>query len=274
MITKRAARGYLHRVYPGVYAIGHTALSSEGRLLAAVFAAGDGAVLSHLSAAALWELWRWKVAVIDVIAPRKQRARNEFRVHWCRNLHPRDVTEHKGIPVTSVARTLVDLSDGLTKWELASVIHEAAFRGRYSGPATRAALERANGRRNVKTLQRAIDLHESGSAGVKSRGELRFLVANERAGNPEPLVNAQLNGFEVDFHWPHLKLAIELDGPGHERPRTQHEDARKERAWREAGYEVLRFSDPLVATGSVACRSPSGGRKGRRRARAASHAPR
>jgi hypothetical protein len=185
-----------------------------------------------------------------------------------------DVTEQRGIPVTTMARTLVDLTDCLTKWELASVIHEAAFRGRYVPLATQDALARASGRRNLHTLERAIALHESGSAGVRSRGELRFLIANERAGNPEPLVNTQLNGFEVDFHWPQFMLAIELDGPGHERPLTQREDAQKERAWREAGYELLRFSDPLAATASVACRSPSRGRRGRARVRVASHVPR
>jgi very-short-patch-repair endonuclease len=65
-------------------------------------------------------------------------------------------------------------------------------------------------------------------------------------------VNTHLNGFEVDFHWPDLELAIELDGPGHERARTQREDAHKERAWRKAGYELLRFGDPLAAARSLA----------------------
>jgi hypothetical protein len=269
-ISRRVARGNLHRVYPGVYAIGHRALSPDGELLAGVFAGGDGAALGRLSAARLWEAWKYKGDRIDVIVRRRQRARASVRFHVARNLHPRDVTEHRGIPVTTMARTLVDLTDCLTKWELASVIHEAAYRGRYVPLATQDAIARANGRRNLKALQQAITLHESGSAGVRSRDELRFLIASERAGNPEPLVNTALNGIEVDFHWPALQLAIELDGPGHERPRTREEDAYKTRAWREAGYEVLRFSDPWAATESVACRSPSRGRRGRARARAAS----
>jgi very-short-patch-repair endonuclease len=60
---------------------------------------------------------------------------------------------------------------------------------------------------------------------------------------PEPLVNTKLNGEEPDFHWPAHKVVVEVDGPGHERPRTQREDARKEAAWRAAGYEVLRVTD-------------------------------
>ena len=96
----------------------------------------------------------------------------------------RDVTVVNGIPVTTVARLLVDLTDDITKWELTNVIHEAAFKKLFHEPATRAAIARANGRRNLNKLDLAIQMHNDGSAGTKSRGELRFLIANEEPATP------------------------------------------------------------------------------------------
>ena len=260
-ISRRVARGNLHRKYPGVYAIGHTALSQEGEWLAGVFAGGEGAALGHLAAARLLEAWRYRVALIHIVVPRKLRPRGLVRFHKSR-LHPDDVTVVNRIPVTTMARTLVDLTGELTKWELTNIIHEAAFRNRFDLRATQDAMARAAGRPTA-ALEAAIEMHVSGSAGTKSRLELKFLTLNERAGHIEPLVNTQLNGYEVDFHWPAAALAIELDGPGHERVRTREEDARKQLAWREAGYEVLRFAEPLAAVAEVTRRAAAARRRGR-----------
>ena len=90
-------------------------------------------------------------------------------------------------------------------------------------------------------MDRAIALHNTGSAGTKSRGEIVFLLRS--AGLSEPLVNTHLEDIEVDFHWPDLKLVVEIDGGGHGRPSTRREDALKQRILNAAGYEVLRFSD-------------------------------
>lgn len=255
-ITRRVRAGRLFRIGRGVYAVGHTALSQEGKWLAEVFKAGAGAALGYLAAARLYEVWRYRVSLIDVVVPRERRVKTLARLHISRNLDPRDVTVFRGIPVTTFARTCVDLTDELTKWELANLLHEAWFRKRLSIPALRETLARANGRRHVKRLEQAITLHENGSAGTRSKDELRFLIGFERAGLPEPLVNTLLVGHEVDFHWPRLKLAIELDGIGHDRARTQREDERKAAAWRAGGFEVLRFKESQLraATHAVAAR--------------------
>ena len=100
-------------------------------------------------------------------------------------------------------------------------------------------MARANGRHNLHVLHRALELNAAGSAGLKSRDEAAFLSRIKDL--PEPLVNTKRNGEEADFHWPAHKLVVEVDGPGHDRPRTQREDALKEAAWREAGYSVLRL---------------------------------
>ncbi|MDA0172353.1 type IV toxin-antitoxin system AbiEi family antitoxin domain-containing protein [Solirubrobacter taibaiensis] len=242
-ITRRVQAGRLFRVGRGVYAVGHTALSRQGEFLKEVLIAGDGAALSHEACAELYEVRRWRASLIDVVVPSERRARSKARIHRCRNLHPDDVTVHKGIPCTTIARLVVDLTDHLTSWEITNVIHEAEWRKLFRLEDTYAAIERGRGRR-IAAARSAVAMHLDGSAGTKSKNELRALIDLERKRLPEPKVNTDLNGEEVDFHWPRLKLAIELDGPGHERERTQQEDTRKERAWRAAGYEVVRVKSP------------------------------
>jgi hypothetical protein len=242
--SKRIRAGSLHRIHRGVYAVGHRRLSQEGRWMAAVLAAGDGAGLAGLSAAVLWQIWRRKTDTIDVVAPGRRRGQPGFRLRACRHFDPRDVTTRAGIPVTTVARTLVDLTDDLDAHQLANVIHEAAFRKRFDAAATRAAMARANGRQRLAELEAALVAHEDGSAGTRSELEDRFLALVHAAGLPPPLTNVpiQTDGrrIEVDFRWP--ALCVEIDGDGHTRPRARREDRERDAALRAEGYTVVRFS--------------------------------
>ncbi len=241
-VRRRVAAGRLHRKYRGVYAVGHAALSQHGRWTAAVLAAGPGAALSHLSAAALWGIWRRAPAGIDVIG-RRRRVGPSVRVHECRALDRRDVAKRDGIPVTTVARTLVDLADLLTSYQLANVIHEAAFHKRVDAAATRDAMTRANGRRRLGVLKKALALHEAGSAGTRSALEDRLLALLNANDLPEPLVNVRIDNIEVDCHWPSARLCVETDGDGHTRPRTQSEDRARDEHLRAAGYKVIRVTE-------------------------------
>jgi Transcriptional regulator, AbiEi antitoxin len=241
-IAYRVKVGRLHPKYRGVYAVGHANLSREGEWMAAVLAAGPGAALSHLAAASLHAIWRRQARRIDVVVPGARRRRRGFTVHMCRQLDRRDVTLWHSIPVTTVARTLVDLTDVLDWAPLANVIHEAAFRNVFDATATRAAMVRANGRHRLDVLERALQAHESGSAGTRSHAEDRVLGAMAAAGVPEPRVNTKI---EVDLHWPELGLAIEVDGRGHARPRTRREDEARDRALRALGYDIVRLRGPL-----------------------------
>jgi predicted transcriptional regulator of viral defense system len=236
-VAKRVAAGRLHSLYRGVYAVGHDRLSKEAQWLAAVLAAGEGAALSHLAAAAHWQMWRRRVPQIDVIVPGQRRARVGFRVHRVRNLDPRDVTTHQGIPITTPARTLVDLAQTLTAPQLTNVIHEAAYRNRFDEATTREAMGRARGR-DLTTLHTALQAHASGSAGTRSDLEDQFL---ETWQGPEPLINTKVQGIEVDMHWPDQNLVIEIDGPGHTRPRTRRDDARRDEILKAAGKTVVRI---------------------------------
>jgi len=112
--------------------------------------------------------------------------------------------------------------------------------------ATRAAMSRAAGRRNLGTLETALPAHEAGSAGTRSALEDRVLALIGPAGLPEPLSNMPVRAagrrIEVDLHWPAQGLVVEIDGDGHTRPRTRREDAARDRALRAAGHAVVRFT--------------------------------
>ena len=244
-IGRRVANGQLHRRYRGVYSVGHGRLSREGEFLAAVFSGGERALLGHLALAELRGLWRYRVSLIDVVVPHKRHGEPGVCMHQSRTLEPCDREVYKGIPVTSVARMLVDLGDVLHPLDLVNVIHEAEFKGLFDLAATQEAMARNLGRRAIGVLKQALAYRAAGSVGFRSRTEARFFAAIINAGLPEPLVNTRLNGEEVDLHWPACKLAVEVDGPGHGRTRTRDEDAAKEAKWREAGYEVLR-NPPLA----------------------------
>jgi hypothetical protein len=165
-------------------------------------------------------------------------------IHRCRRLDRRDVTTERGIPVTTVHRTIVDLADVVQiPHELTAVIREADFRGRFVEPAIRDAMERANGRRNLGVVDRAIELYRAGSAGIKSRNELAFFLLVTKAGFPEPLVNVHAHGFERDFLWPDLGLAVEIDGAGHARAPVRAADTSRDETLAAAGFTALRFTD-------------------------------
>ena len=240
-ISRRVARGALVRRHRGVYSFGPGALSADAEWAAAVFAAGHGAVLCNLPAANLLRVSRWAAPIPHVLVPGHRRPLEGVVLHSYRQLHPLDVVVYHGIPVTTVARMLVDLSDTLTAHQLVYVMHQAAFRKRFSVKATWAAIERANGRHNLDVLKKALALFAAGSAGTRSALEDTFLVLV--AELPEPLVNTACEGEEVDFLWPDRRLVVEVDGPGHLRPAARRNDARRDHKLRAAGYTVLRFTE-------------------------------
>jgi hypothetical protein len=241
-ISRRVKDGRLHRIYHGVYALGHRGLSRHGLWLAGVYAAGEGAGLSHLCCAALWEVRELRTDFVDVVAPKRRQPSGPLRVHVSRTLIPSDITIRKGIPVTTIARMCVDLTDVLTPHQLANVMHEADYRKLLSLAQLGEAMDRGKGRPNLHRLEKALALNAGGSAGTKSPHEDAFLALLESVGIAEPLVNTQLLGEEVDCHWPERKLVVEVDGRGHGRPRTKRDDAIRDKVLHEAGWQVLRFS--------------------------------
>ena len=245
-IERRLLRRSLIPLHRGVYAVGHRRLTDEGRWLAAVLAAGPGAVLSHRNAAALHGLRpapeARKVSVTTSACPRTI---SGVWLHPRRVLAEEDITEVAGVPVTSVARTLVDLAPMLTPAQLASTIGEADRRGVLDVVAvrmTRARMKTRHGQGHPR-LRAALDAHENaGAVLTRSPLEERFLDLVLTAGLPRPRLNARIAGYEVDALWPAARVVVELDGWAHHRGRdAAARDLSKTNALQLEDYVVLRF---------------------------------
>lgn len=240
-IRRRVARGWLHRIHLGVYAVGHTALSGEARWLAAVLACGDCAVLSHRSAGALWGLRPVPGGRIEVTVPGGGRpGPRSVQVHRTRCLTDEDVTERDDIPVTSAARTLIDLAEVLGPRQLKYAVNEAEVRELLDVEAVWRAAARVSGRRRIKRLIRLLGISAPPTRSVLER---RFFELCEVAGLPRPQVNAPLHGFMVDFLWPDARLVVETDGSKVHNTRAKFEDDRaRDAELTAAGYRVVRFT--------------------------------
>jgi very-short-patch-repair endonuclease len=240
-VARRVAAGWLHRLYPRVYAVGHLALTARSRQLAAVFAYWPGALLSHRSAAALWGVLR-QASRIEVTAPRACRPRRGIVLHRSRVIDDEDRAVVDAIPVTSVARTLVDLAEGPERY-LAAAVREAEVRQLFDLRAVDRTLERLPGRRGQDVLQRALAAYRPDSAFTRSGAERRFLEICRDHGLPIPQANVWIAEFEVDFYWPDARLAVELDSPTfHMTVHAFHADRRRDRVLAARGIQVVRVT--------------------------------
>jgi very-short-patch-repair endonuclease len=219
-VLERRRAGRLHPLHRGVYAVGHIAPSNERRWMAAVLALGADAALSHRSAAALWKLLPTTHGPVDVSLPSRngRRRRQGIRIHRPASLTPAEIGRERGIPVTSVARTLSDLQGLVPPRELRRAIRQADFLGLPIGPK--------------------IEVDKT-----RSELERRFLWLCGRYHLPRPAVNIRIGGLTVDFCWLGQKLIVETDGYQSHRGREAFEDDRaRDLKLRALGYEVLHLS--------------------------------
>jgi hypothetical protein len=234
--------GYLIRVLPRVYAVGHAAASQEVRLFEAVLYAGPDAELSHGTGAWWRGLLSWPVNATHVSTPRQLRSRPGLRIHG-RRLLERDLV--KGIPVTTIPQTLLDLAATepfkLVRHALAQLEYDGNFRPDELHHAC------ARGKPGSAALKRALSHHLPELARTKSGLEVDFLLLCERYRLPMPLVNRTLHGVEPDAWWPEFNLVVELDGDRNHRTPTQRaKDRRKEVILRSHGLTVVRYDDDLI----------------------------
>ncbi|MFL5893940.1 MAG: hypothetical protein ACJ76Z_02355 [Thermoleophilaceae bacterium] len=225
--------------FPGVYRVGHDAPSTEATYMAAVKACGEAAVLSGRAAGHLLGLVKGAPPPPEVTARTERRVKG-VRTRRCRKLDRRDATVWRGIPVTTVARTLVDLAGVLSRDELARACHEAGVRYETTPAQVDAVLSRCSSSRGAANLQ-AI-LH--GDVNVTlSRLEKRFLKLLRAARLPLPETNHRAGSFRVDCRWPEQKLTVELDSYTFHRSRYAFErDRRREREARARGDDFRRFT--------------------------------
>ncbi len=242
-ITERVSSGRLHRIHQGVYAVGHRGLSWHGRWMAAVLACGEGAVLSHGSAASLWGLLKPIEGPIHVSTPSTsgRQARRGIHIHRCPSLrtpalaepspspsYPAGsggrrgrlpVTYRDRIPVTSVPRTIEDLR----AWSLPDYLVRRAIR---------------------QAELKGLKLEGIETDRTRSDLESAFLALFAAHGIPQPEVNPKLGRYEVDFLWREEKLIVEADTFTNHRGSVSFEDDHvRDLYLRQRGYAVLRFTD-------------------------------
>lgn len=209
-VERLVASGRLHRLYQGVYAVGHTNLSLHGECLAAVLACSPGGLLSHYSASWLWGLSPTHPIPIHVTVPSPRSRRPPVRLHRSRTLSVADRGLCEGIPVTSVARTLLDQAALVDGPRLRKLLKRAEELRLFDLAAVHDVLERNRGHRGHKRLLRALALYEPPPF-TRSEYEALFYEAVLAAGLPTPRVNFNVAGMELDLYWPDHRFAVELD---------------------------------------------------------------
>lgn len=238
-IKYQVASGRLHQLYRGVYAVGHTALSLEGRLLAAVYSAGRNAVLSHRSAALLWALLKDSSPIIHVTTPDRGRAsKNGVRVHRVRLLQPADVAVVDNIPVTSIARTIFDVAASETPRQLRYSLDQAE---RLRLLDVR-AFERFRGRPGSRRLMAALAAMTE-PANTNPGIERLFIEICDAGGIPRPEMNVLVERYLVDAVWREHKVIVELDSRAHHMTtRAFEEDRERDDVLQLAEYRVIRLT--------------------------------
>jgi hypothetical protein len=234
-VRRRVESGRLHRLYRGVYAVGHSVIPREGRWLAAVLACGKGAALSHRSAAALWGIRPSAATRIDATVPHTSGVRTSARIVVHRPRRPVETTRRHGIPITTPGQTLADLALALPRRPLEKAIEMAEVRMLHVAvPDDHPGSQRL---RDARPLPTTTD----------SPLEDAFLALCDDHGIPRPLVQTVVEGYRVDFCWPEERLIVETDGYEHHATRAAFtRDRAKDAHLTARGWRVVRFTEPQV----------------------------
>jgi very-short-patch-repair endonuclease len=242
-IRGRVARGQLHRIHRGVYAVGHPGLTREGRWLAAVKACGGGAVLSHQSAAMLYGFVRWEERLADVTSP-KVRSVEGIRTHRTRRTDLRDVRRHHGIPVSSPERVLLELAALWGDAPLRRAMSRAQSLHLANLRTLAAILDRTGSRPGRARYARVL---ATGPPPTRSELEDRLHDLVLAGGFAAPDVNVPLRiGARTvipDLRWPAQRLVVEADGAlWHDTPQARAGDAERQALLEAHGERVLRVT--------------------------------
>jgi very-short-patch-repair endonuclease len=244
-IRHRLARGRLHRLMPGVYAVGRPGLGQRGRWRGALLACGPDALLGRRSAAALLGLRKPAPGRIEVVVPAHVVRRHRDIWTYRRPEPPGHRREVDGIPVTDAIVTLVDLATCLPSGQLEAAINEADHRDLVDPERLRSALDDLPRRRGARRLRELLDA--ASHRLTTTELERRFLPLCREAGLPEPETQVRLSGHRVDFYWAGLGLVVETDGLRYHRTALkQGSDKRRDNAHAGSGLATLRFSHGQV----------------------------
>jgi very-short-patch-repair endonuclease len=242
MLEYRVKAKRLRPVHSGVYRVGPL-VTPASREMAAVLACGPGSVVSHRSAAALWQLLAHAGdhAPVDITVQGCDRGRRQgIRPHRVARLEPDEVTKLDGIPITTPARTVIDLAGGVSGRELAQAVAQAGRRQLTSDAALLSLIARHPGRRGIRAL-RALLRSSAEPALTRSEAEERFLALIRKAQLAMPEVNVMVGGYEIDFLWRAECVAVEVDGYAFHSSQGKFEsDRRRDARLSASGLRVIR----------------------------------
>ncbi|MDO8188193.1 type IV toxin-antitoxin system AbiEi family antitoxin domain-containing protein [Conexibacter sp. JD483] len=245
MLRVRLERGTLVKLNRGVYAVGHRRLNPRGVRIAALFAAGPGAVLSHRDAAGVHGIRPGNDRATDVTIEGKRVAPNGIRLHRAA-LPPDEVTRVDGLPLTTVERTLVDLAAMLPRDHLGKALHEADRQRLLDVPSIEAVMERTRGRTKTghAAMRAALDDLRAGELQLtRSDMEIVFARLIRDHALPRARLNVWIDEREVDAWWPEAGVAVELDSwRDHGTRRAFQRDREKGNLLTLRGVRLLRFT--------------------------------
>jgi very-short-patch-repair endonuclease len=258
-IHGRTATGLLHREHRGVYAVGHTAPAPLAAETAALLACGEHAALSHHSAALLWNLIPHGDRSIHVTIRGRHGAHPDgVHVHRTNRLTLGEVRIEQSLPVTSPARTLIDIATDLDEQTFWWAVNEARVQKLVTERELEAAAAAARGSRGAPILA-ALLKSQKEPAITRSHAEKRFLWLIRAAQLPTPRANVRLHGSSVDAYWPDLGVVLEVQSHKFHSSRTAIEkDARKSAKLTAAGLIVVyvtwrqMFDEPYAVVARVA----------------------
>jgi Transcriptional regulator, AbiEi antitoxin len=256
-LRTRVAAGRLHRLHRGVYAVvAPRLLRIEGHWLAAVLAVGDGAVLSHRSAAALWDLLPAPTRAPEVAVARNVKPRAGIHLHCLRSLPNSQITTRNSVPCTTVARTIVDLASVVPPRRLERALGEAEVLRLYDRNEIETILAAHPRRPGSRTIRALLGGPDPSTTRTRTPLEEQFLALCDRAGFRRPECNVPFtlpDGTEIsiDAFWRSTALAVELDSRGfHSNWRAQVKDRRRDAQLVLAGLKPLRFTEADLARGA------------------------
>lgn len=243
-VAVRLGDGRLHRLHRQVFAVGRRPVSFRGRWRAAVLAAGNGAVLSHLHAAALLDLVKPPSGSVHVLVPHRWLAsRRGLALHTTSALAASEHTTLDGIPATSLPRTLLDAASLTDELQLRRMYERAERLQILDADAIRRVLNDHRGHRGAARLRALLAYDATAAADAVSELERRYLDLLSAAGLPTPQVNVLVDGYLVDCYWPRANVVVELDSYEFHGDREAFErDRAKLAELRRAGRQAVAFT--------------------------------
>jgi predicted transcriptional regulator of viral defense system len=244
--AKAAKVGRLHRVHRGVYVVGHQSLTWHGRCMAAVLAASPS-VASHWSAGWLWGLLQSQPGTLHITCRQSRHAKRTFVTHTA-DLTRNDLTRRDGIPVTSLARTILDLAADSRERTVRRFIRRADDDKTFDLRAMEDLLARTKGHRGQAKVRAALEIYDETPVFTRSDLEKRFYEAVTAAGLPAPSMNSFVEGHEIDAYWPDHRFGVELDiYETHGSRLSFEEDRERDDELLHAGIETTRVTGPRLA---------------------------